>query len=58
MAASTEELTASATEVGRASEEVAHTIQRVAHSASTQMQLSNDSAHVILDMKNCVTETV
>ncbi|MBP2625904.1 MAG: methyl-accepting chemotaxis sensory transducer with Cache sensor [Firmicutes bacterium] len=58
VAASAEELTAAATEVGRASEEVAHTIQNMAYSASTQMQLSNESAHVMLGMKNCVTETV
>lgn len=58
VAASAEELTAAATEVGRASEEVAHTIQDVAHSATMQMQLSNESTSIILDMKNCIIDTV
>lgn len=58
VAASAEELTASATEVGKVSEEVAQTIQDVAQSATVQMKLSNESASVILDMNNCIVDTV
>ena len=58
VAASAEELTAGAIEVGRASEEVAHTIQDVAHSATMQMQLSNESTSIILDMNSCIIDTV
>jgi len=58
VAASAEELTAAATEVGRASEEVAHTIQDVAQSATVQMQLSDESASIILNMHSCIVDTV
>ena len=58
VAASAEELTAAANEVGRASDQVAHTIQDVAHSAVTQMNLSNQSAKVMIDMNNSVLDTV
>jgi len=58
VAASAEELTAAAMEVGKASDQVAHTIQDVARSAVTQLELSNQSAEVMVDMNNSVLDTV
>lgn len=58
VAASAEELTASATEVGRASEEVATTIQDVAQSATNQVQLSDESATIMMEMQNGIADAV
>lgn len=58
VAASAEELTASATVVGRASEEVTATIQDVAQSATTQVQLSDESSNIITEMQAGIADAV
>jgi methyl-accepting chemotaxis protein len=58
VAASAEELTASATEVGRASEEVTATIQDVAQSATTQVQLSDESSTIMTEMQAGIADAV
>ncbi|MDF2636184.1 MAG: methyl-accepting chemotaxis sensory transducer with Cache sensor [Pelosinus sp.] len=58
VAASAEELTASATEVGRASEEVTATIQDVAQSATTQVQLSDESSTIMIEMQAGIADAV
>lgn len=58
VAASAEELAASATEVGKASEEVAITIQDVAQSATTQVQLSNQSSTIMQEMQSGIADAV
>lgn len=58
VAASAEELTASANEVGKASEEVANTIQDVAYNATVQVELSNASAAVVIEMQDSMADAV
>lgn len=58
VAASAEELTASATEVGKASEEVTGTIQDVAQSATTQVQLSDESSNIMVEMQAGIADAV
>lgn len=57
VAASSEELAASSGEVGKVTEEVATTIQRMAEGANNQVNLADNSSHIIKDMVESIVTT-